>query len=376
MKKRIGIVTCHTPQNYGAMLQAYGLQQYLLEQGCFPEIINYAPDIYFEELSLLYIGDQRIRNNIFLRISYIVAKLYSRLIRRKNFKRFKHRFLNITRHRYKSYDELVNNCPVYDQYIAGSDQIWNTRGLRGWNPTFYLGFVKDTRKRHAYAASMSLDLPISEDVKSKVFPMIEAMNNVSLREEEITQTIQPFLRKQVTTVVDPVYLIGADKWRELSSHAKSETTKYILIYPMGDVHHVVDTALRLSQVKNLPIYSISASKRKIKGVDKQFDCSVEKFVKLFDEAEYVITNSFHGTSFSIILNKQFWSCEVEHNNHRITNLLNRLELGNRYISKQCTMDDTNDFIDFSSINVVLDNMINDSKLFLSKIINDESNSIR
>lgn len=368
--KTVGIITCHTPQNYGAMLQAYALQHYLRSINCSPEIINYFPEIYSEELSLWYVGDKNIRRNLFKKIIYIIAKLPRRIKRRLFFDRFRDKYINVGEPRYYSYDELKEDCPLYDLYICGSDQIWNTRGVRGWDPTFYLQFVKDKTKRYSYAASMSLDIPIRNDVKNTVIPMIEDLNKISVRERLIQKTLTPLLTKTIHYSLDPVYLLTDKDWSILAEAGTPRKEDYILIYPMGDSSHVVENAKRLSLKTGLPIYCITASSRKISGVNKHIDCSVTQFVRLFRDASYVLTNSFHGTSFSIIFRKNFWACEVGANNHRITNILQEFNLSNRYLSKNDIIDTTNLYVDYSKVIEPLENLIFQSKQYLSNIVNE------
>lgn len=368
MGKTIGIVTCHTPLNYGAMLQAYGLQKYLILQGYEPEIINYAPDRYLEEVSLLYIGDNKWKKNIILRLIYLISKFPSRIKRLSNFKQFREKYIRINHRRYLSYEELEQDYPIYDEYICGSDQIWNTRGLRGWDPTFYLCFVKDQVKRHSYAASMSLDIPISQDVIDKVFPRINDLKGVAVRENQTVDEIQPYIASHVIATLDPVYLLSQKEWSVLADSSRNENKDFILIYPMEDMRHVLENARKLSEETGLPIYCISASLRKIPGVTKRFDCSIPKFVNLFREAKYVITNSFHGTSFSIIFRKNFWSCEVGNNNHRITGILKKFNLSSRYvpIDKELDCDALN--VDYTQSEEIIEKEINLSKKYLNAIL--------
>lgn len=367
---RIGIITCHTPQNYGAMLQAYGLQKYLLSINIHSEIIDYAPAIFFEELSLFYIGNKDIKKNLTKRIVYILLKLPSRIKRRRNFKKFKKNYLNISNKRYNSYEELKSNPPVYDQYICGSDQIWNTKGIRGWDPTFYLQFVPQLKKRNSYAASMSLSSPVSDKVKSIVIPMISEINRISMREINVINEIQPYLKKNIDYVLDPVYLLPKFTWKDFALTAPRESKDYILIYPMGDPQHVLQNARILSKHTGLPIYCITASIQKLKDVKKTFDCSVPKFVRLFLDAKYIVTNSFHGTSFSIIFNKDFWSCEIDNNNHRITSILSQLKLQKRYLAKGCFIDTCDLNTNYSDTEIRLNELIKKSKSFIESIINE------
>lgn len=367
--KTVGIITCHTPLNYGAMLQAYALQKTLSNLGCYPEIINYFPEIFSEDLSLWYVGNKAIKRNVLKIIAYLIIKLPKRIRRHYMFNNFRKKYINIGKHRYRTFQELKADCPKYDLYICGSDQIWNTIGVRGWDPTFYLQFVKDKSRRYSYAASMSLNFPISNEVKNFVIPMVADLNKISVRERLIQKELSPLIDKQIYYSLDPVYLLSDKDWSRLAEEGQSLKEKYILLYPMDEGTHVVANAKLLSYQTGLPIYCITASSRKISGVARHFNCSISQFVKLFRDASYVITNSFHGTAFSIIFRKTFWSCEVASNNHRITNILQELNLFNRYIAKEDKIDLNNLTIDYSKANDPLESYILQSKQYLSNIVN-------
>lgn len=365
---QIAIITNQTPLNYGANLQAYALQTYLEKLGCNVEIINYAPDFYTEELSLMYIGRNSCRRNILFGLFYILYKLPSRLKRRWIFAKFQKKFLNLTPKKYKSYDELLGYPPKADVYICGSDQIWNTHGTRGYNPAFYLEFVEDCSKRFSYAASMSLDTPITERVKRDVFPMINKLKHVSVRESVTAEIIQPYIQKKVYQVLDPVFLLNSEDWSTLELDKKKLHKQYILIYPMGDASNVLKNATILANKTKLPIFCISASKKRFHGVSKCFNCSIGLFLQLFSNASYIVTNSFHGTSFSIIYKKTFWTCEIGNNNHRIVSLLKLLGLEDRYIDKDSLLDLQTININYTNSLSHIDNAIKNSKDYLDKII--------
>lgn len=366
----IAIITNQTPLNYGANLQAYALQTYLEKQGCEAEVIDYAPDYYTDHLSLKHVGDPKFKKHFLLRWAYIFYKLPSRWRRINNFAGFQKHYLHLTARRYKSYDELLGYPPEADGYIVGSDQVWNTHGTRGYNPAFYLEFVKDSAKRASYAASMAIDTPISDRVKRDVFPMINKLQHVSVRESMTIDIIQPYVNKKIHHVLDPVYLLSADDWNRFTGMSDSKEGNYILIYPMGDGKDVVEKANVLAKHTGLPIYCISASKRSFPGVAKRFDCSVVKFVELFAKARYIVTDSFHGTSFSIIYRKVFWTCEVGHNNHRLVSLLQGFGLESRYVAKGEQIDATALSVDYALAEPCVKEAIAHSKAYLGMVIDD------
>ena len=365
---KVNIITCHTPQNYGAMLQAYGLQTYLESKGTEVEIINYAPKIYFEEQSLMYIGNDRAKSNPLLALSYLLYMLPKRLKRRKIFNSFRKKHLHITKERYESIERLYLDPPIADQYICGSDQIWNTKGTRGFNPLFYLGFVKDIKRRNSYAASMSADFPLSDRVIGDVISHINNIEKISVRESFIQEKLQQYVSKPIVHVLDPVYLLNEDQWLLLANESKPLKEKYILIYPMGDNSSTYANAEILSKATGLPVYCITASNKKHNTVTKYLMPTVQEFLQLFKRAQFVITDSFHGTSFSIIFRKTFWSCQVNNNNHRITSLLDSLGLKDRYIPSEKEIIVNTKPIDFEKLEALLEEKIKKSKEFIKTII--------
>lgn len=365
---KVDIITCHTPQNYGAMLQAYSLQTYLESKGTEVEIIDYAPKIYFEEQSLMYIGNGRAKSNPLLALSYLLYMLPKRLKRRKIFSGFRNKHLRITKERYESIERLYLNPPIADQYICGSDQIWNTKGSRGFNPLFYLGFVKDIKKRNSYAASMSADFPLSDRIIGDVIPHINNIDKISVRESLIQEKLQQYVSKPIVHVLDPVYLLDKNQWQLLANESKPMKEKFILIYPMGDNSSTYANAEILSKSTGLPVYCITASNKKHKTVTKYFMPTVQGFLQLFKSAQFVITDSFHGTSFSIIFRKTFWSCQVNNNNHRITSLLDTLGLKERYIPSGKKINVNTVAIDFEKAGIILEEKIKKSKEFIETII--------
>lgn len=366
---KIAILTCHVPQNYGAVLQAYALQAYLESRNCTVEIIDYSPDIFLKELKLCYVGDARMKRNLILRIIYILYKLPGRITRRFRFSAFRNNCLHITKRRYESYEELCDTPPLADLFICGSDQIWNTRtSIRGFDPAYYLGFVRDPARKISYAASMSVEDPLPRQVIEVVFPWINDLGHISVREKCISQMLQPYIAKPVVHVVDPVFLLSRQAWEELASKARTVRGRYILIYPMGDGANVLENAGFLAEKTGLPIYCITASKRKDRAVAKYYNCSVPMFLQLILNAGYVVTNSFHGTCFSILFGKDFWTCPVRENNHRILSLLRLFGLQRRYVPEGELPDWNEPSVNYADAGELINEAVGSSKDFLENAI--------
>ena len=366
--KTASIITLHSPLNYGAVLQAYALQTYIKSIGVGCNIIDYNPHYIVYDQSLMYVGDSRFKKTVLTRWLYRIFKYPAKYSRLKKFSSFKKKELNLTS-RFETYDEIKDANLQADYFFCGSDQIWNTISGTHKDPAFFLQFVKDKCKRNSYAASGNLPLD-NEDVKNIAVPMINDFSHISMREDVTIGSIQSYVNKEIIHVCDPVFLLDSNSWRYLykknSKFVKQE--KYVLIYPMGDgIEIVIQKGSELARKLGLPLYCISASQRKDKRISKMFNVDPYAFLSLIDNADYIITNSFHGTSFSIIFKKMFWSCIAVGSNQRLVSLLNKCDLSNRMISVE-TIIDEKEYVVYDSYNNHLNEFIDTSKQFIKRII--------
>ena len=326
------IISMHCPLNYGAILQTYGLQTYLESLGLKVMIINYQPHYIVHDQSLMYVGDDRLKQHLITRWAYRLLKAPTKIARRNAFSAFAKNELHLTP-LYKTYEEIKDAGLDADYFICGSDQIWNVVSGAHKDPSYFLDFAPKGRKRIAYAASGNL--PITEEVKDITFPLINKIDCISMREDSTIESIQPFINKPITHVCDPVFLIDAEKWRELYKKHSSfkPREKYVLVYPMGNGGaSTVDSAAQIAKSLGLPLYKLSSSQRRDSRIDKKFNVTPYDFLALLDNAEYVLTNSFHGTAFSIIFEKQFLTCTAVGTNQRIMSLLQKAGLENRSLN--------------------------------------------
>lgn len=369
MRKKASIITMHCPLNYGAVLQTYAFQTFLESKGLEVSVINYTPQYIVHNQSLMYVGDEKFRRNIFTRWLYRIYKAPSKYGRKKKFNNFRGKELHLTR-RFETYEEMVSAHLDADVFFCGSDQIWNSINESCKDPAYFLGFVGDKSKRNSYAASGNMHLPLSDDVLKYSIPMINSLNNISMREASTIANIQPYINKTIVHVCDPVFLLNETQWRELAFHGKpfKKRQPYVLIYPMGrGIEIVVKKGFEKASSLGMPLYCITSSQRKDSRISKYFNTDPYTFLQLIINADYLITNSFHGTAFSIIFKKQFLTCVAEGSNQRLTSILEMCGLGDRQISAGT---DTSRFsnIEYDSVHGKLDEFVLQSKEYINNII--------
>lgn len=365
---KIKTITCHDVYNLGASLQAYALMEYLTQLGHEVEIIDYKPEYLSRHYKLSLIANPKYEKNIILKSIYLLLKLPSRLVekygkRKREFDKFKREYLKLTARRYTSNQELKRDLPEADLYIAGSDQIWNTLFQNGKDPAFYLKFVPQDKGKISYAASFAT-ANIAQEYSKKIRGWLTRLDCISVRELSGIKILQNLGIDRGNVVLDPVFLLSKDEWENifLKSFGKQKE-KYLLVYDFDNSEHIEKLVKKLSNKNQWKIYSI----QKNKYADKVFWKSGPfEFLALIDNAEFVISNSFHATAFSLIFNKQFAVINRKEGiNTRMKDLLSVVNLENRMI---CEEQEEILPIDYKDVNILLKNKIDESKKYLDSAI--------
>ena len=321
--------------NYGASLQAFALQKYLNVCGHHVEIINYrlASQNRYKLFTLPQSLSPKISKiiKLFPFLKYIIALYKNKYMlrtwgRKKSFDNFDKVYLQIAAPLYRNYEDIKNNPPKADIYIAGSDQIWNPQMPNGTDLGYYLNFGDNTTKRISYAASFGVK-EISKQQGVFVSNELKKFNAISVREISGIKILDK-LGIQSVRCVDPVFLLNKDEWMDFFKIKKLQD-KYIFLY---DFNHndanIKNFAVELSSKKNLEIISINDFDS-VQYADKQVnDAGPIEFLTYLFNAEYVVSNSFHATAFSIIFQKKFatFPLKKQNNPSRMIDLLKSVDL--------------------------------------------------
>ena len=362
--KKIGIITIHNVINYGAVLQAYALLRTIRDQftECRVEIIDYMPQ-YFSEVK----GTFKLVNVKDLK-SFLIE--LERLILSGKHKKAEVSFRNFIKgdnNLSPLVDTLDEIGRQYDVIISGSDQVWNqevTGGSLDYN--YYLSFSDDEKvKKIAYASSLGDGYQLSTFEKEKAIKWWKKYECLSCREKDGCDYIEKEVGKKCKLVLDPSLLLSGENWNRYCEKKQlpiKKGEKYLLIYRLANSTVVYDTAKRVADWYGLKVYEIGTTLRKNKAVDKLIGgASPEEFLWLFSNAEYVVTNSFHGTAFSVNFNKNFYSVLPSKRTSRITSLLEKLGLEDRIIKNSLH---NISIIDYESVNEKLEQLRKESKKYL------------
>lgn len=362
---KVSTITCHDVYNYGASLQAYALQEYCKSLGCDYEIIDYKPPYLSQHFKLGVVANSRYDVPVVKQL-YLLMKLPGRLSalpKKRHFDAFTSQFLHLSSRRYHSCEDLRENCPDADLYLAGSDQIWNTLFKNGHDASFYLDFVDANKRRVAYAASFATD-KIFNDTGNLVSQRLQNFDAVSVREMSALTLLESLGRRDGVLVVDPVFLLGADKWLSLVSNAQLRdlTSDYILVYDCERSLRLKEIAVELKKRTGLPVYSLATTCGGY--VDRDYSLSGPlEFLSLLSRARYVVANSFHALAFSLIFKKDFYIVNrSEAINTRMRDFLSYLHMSQRLIDTPSQLSSEN--IDHTSSSTLLNTLIAESKRFL------------
>lgn len=326
-KTNIATITFHRAINYGALLQVYALQKKIEELGGNCTVLDYRNEILEDKHKKKEISGCKSLKDI---IRYYLLYRNSNK-KHDKFRRFSNKYLELSSPMY-SKEDLIKNESKYDLFITGSDQVWNYK-INGMDTAYFLDFVKNESKKQSYAASFGLsEIPLEYQQAYK--DLLSDFDSILIREKQGAKLIKELLSKESAVVLDPTMLLSKEQWLTLSNNVQSSNDKYILVYAFGGSRNIKDLALNISHKTGYKIYWISNTYKYNSRIRFIKSAGPEEFLYLFNNAEYIITNSFHGTAFSINFNKQFFTellAESTGVNSRLEDILELFNLEQRRV---------------------------------------------
>ena len=377
--KKIGIITILNVNNYGAELQAHALNKKLSLLGYDNEIINYLfyknPEYIFQEKSKPIFKIKPIDK---LK-GFILSGLdrYSQLsngkiagVRLERFNEF-HNKLSKVSSPIKSISELYTKELNYDTYIVGSDQVWNPNNQINIEP-YFLTFAPDNKKKIAYAPSFGVG-NIEVDKHNRYNILLNNIDVISCREESGVQLIKDITNREATHVLDPTLLLSRKEWEDILVPFE-ETEPYILLFIFNNSSYVTNFALDLQKKTGYKIIRICKNEMRVES-DKKIlnirDAGPREFLGIYQKAAIVLTTSFHGSIFSLIFQKPFYTItpNSKNNNARQQSLLSMIGLEDRLIKEGDDFPNKGTIeIDFGPVQQIINNEKNKSIDYLVNAI--------
>ena len=370
---KVGTLTFHGADNYGANLQAYALPLYLRSAGIDCEIIDFRPQNLSGGLSTEF-PCELISKYGFLKgcakaLNRKLRGYYSSDKKENRYARFSRKHLPLSAKKYYTCSELKNID--YEAVIFGSDQIWNKNLTAPYENVFFGEIGNEKVRKIAYAASCGNEknLELVENVKEK----LSGFYRISVREKQLESYIGTHFGIECENVVDPVFLLSEHDWRIVEGKLPKGLKRngYIFVYTF-DSQPVYDFARKLRQKTGLPIVVLRwcGVTKRLADTRQLYAVGPETFLSLIDNAAAVCTSSFHGLAFSLIFKKEFYCFSEGENASRTDNLLALTELDSRRITSDgsCLFAEPTDY---GVVEKVLTSETEKSKAFLKEALSRE-----
>lgn len=320
MKNKVALVSCYFKDNYGSLLQTYALQRALIKNGIdcanidisgLDRVIGARKRKYYLSQFFNYTFLKQKFGMVALKIrTKIDRKLKSDIsIRRQKFERFRENFFVMSRP-YSDFAQLTKNIDGYTDYIVGSDQLWLPVNVVG--DYYTLNFVPDNINKVSYSTSFGVSV-VPEKYKKKYVAFLNRINHLSVREKTGRKLVKELTGRDAELVCDPTLLLTQQEWLDLAAPAGTRVNgDYIFCYFLGKniIHRKF--AERLKAVTGYKIVSINHCDEYVKYSEKfaddiPYDVGPQEFLYLIKNAKYVLSDSFHGTVFSLVMNTPFFS---------------------------------------------------------------------
>ena len=356
---KVGILTILNVNNYGAELQCCALYRKLQQLGYDAEVINYLFGIHPEHV---FDGEKRtvpipLKQLIKVKLLPVVQNMFcmfhqkNKRLRNKRFDEFHAKYNHLTSTVYPSVKSLYEAKFNYDVLCIGSDQVWNY--MKGYSlEPFFACFDKNNMKKITYASSIGLS-SLSVEAEQVFKKELASFAYISVREQQASEILEKLLNKKSDVVLDPTLSLNEQEWIEVAKYDMCPKEKYLLVYivTIKPCDYVLSLARHIAKQRNLKIVRICRDaypEHSGSDVEEILTAGPSDFVGLFSKAEFVVTNSFHGTVFSINFSKPFYSVIKSHHstNSRLTSILKKLGLEDRIVPVGSQLPMISD-IDFS-----------------------------
>lgn len=383
----------HTSINYGGVLQTYALQKVLTKMGCLSTTLRYHTtwnfvcdikkevwEVYRSKHKMIAFKSfiQKISKLVidFVSTKYIQKTYLSKKLdcRRAAFSKFTSIHISDSNEVYSD-TTLQKSVESYDAFIVGSDQVWNPYLF---TPGYGLGFVPNNKLKISYAASIAQPSLTQSDIEV-MRPYISRFDKISVRELRAKELLREDMNLNAECVLDPTMLLTEGEWSSLINR-KVMDTPYIFCYILGAEKDKIDFAKKTAEALHLPLVTLPFVSRYMRthqlkymefGDEQFYDIDPAGFLDLVQSAEYVITDSFHGTAFSILYHKRFIvldrnssNAEFEMNS-RLQSIISLFNIGQILVSDYSNpgLDHFKD-IDYDAVDRVLTSMRKVSMDFL------------
>lgn len=347
---RIGILTFHEADNYGAVLQACGLKHACESLGFDVGIIDYSPKYISNQYRYFRIT-KCLRTNLLKLYNF-----YGNIQKKWKFNKFRKDYFDIIPY---GRSELL-------AVLCGSDQIWNPNIAGEFDPVYFGKTTFKAGKIIAYAASIGIS-SIEDSQRLQLKKLLANFDSISVREKSMIPMLTGLTDREIVSVLDPTLLNTSEYWDTVAIPVKNLPNKYIFVYEVSRHLETMEKARYLGEKTGYPIIEVVYEKNRLWIAHRQRNnVGPAEFLTYIKNASYVVTSSFHGTAFSIIYKKDFYTVPHKKFPSRMRDLLEDVGLTERLVSNM-NRDDISR-IDYGKVESNIESLRDKSLDFISRSI--------
>ena len=357
-EKKVSLITLQYINNYGSVLQTFASQMYLQGKGCSVETVNYTREnCRFENLreSMKAYYKQK---GLFFKLPFVSDLLVYRwkklhLKRNEVFEKFRNEKIYLSKE-YFSIEDMIKEPPTADYYCVGSDQVWNYQYNDGVLPEYFLRYAPKGAKKFSLASSIGIKKIEDEKKGTLIKEYLEDFSLITVRENTAKELLDDLGVNNCHQILDPTLLISKEKWISTFGLKENLNKKYVLVYQLNPCKEMDEFAEEIAKKKGCKLIIISNNIRlSVPGAEIIDNPTVEQFLELILNAKCVVTDSFHGTAFSLNFNKELFSWLPNAYSTRLTSILEMMGLRERAFMKNESRWETLAPINYRCVNNIL-----------------------
>lgn len=332
--KRVSLITLQYINNYGSVLQTYASQLYLESKGCSVEVVNYTREnCRFDSLKKSMRAYYKSKGFLFNLpfVSDLLVMRWQRLHKKRShvFDSFRVDKIKFS-HEYHSLVELTDKPPMADFYCVGSDQVWNYLYNDGVLPEYFLQYAPKVSKKFSLSSSFGVEKIDKPEYAELTKKYLADFSLVTVREKSGKKILDSIGVSDSHQILDPTLLISGEEWISVLGLKNTDQDKYVLVYQLNPCKQMDDFARNIADELGCRLIIITNNIRmSVPNAEMISNPTVERFLELILNAEHIVTDSFHGTAFSINFNKEFSAWLPSNYSTRLLSVLELLDLRDR-----------------------------------------------
>lgn len=369
---KVSLVTVHGYRNYGSILQTYATQEKMRQFGGEVEVLNYVREDSNDKNFGTWLIEKTIGSN-----ANPLKKLAYRIVIRASIRRFAkvcdsflQKNVNLSGPVFYDHTLAAEYSKGADIYCTGSDQVWNVNANNGILPPYYLTHAPEGKKCISYASSFGTT-GFTEEQFREMQPLFAKFDSMSLREQYGIDMLEKMGYEGAQLVVDPTLAVDGSFWSKLFDENPVKG-KYVLMYQLNSNAKMDEYAEKFAKEKGLKLIRIGTRHDHLLKNGKTILLpKAGEWLRLFADAEYVLTDSFHGTAFSINFGKELLCFAPKNFSDRILDILRVMEIKGRMVEDYSRFDYTDTPIDYNKVNERLSAVRRQTEEYLRKALTIE-----